>query len=311
MHRPEPNHAGRVSTAWCLPPERERNVMSELQIQPLTRDEMDVAVEWAAAEGWNPGLDDADAFFAADPEGFLGGFLGGIPVAVISVVAYGAAFGFLGFYIVHPEHRGRGYGMQLWNAGMARLGERTIGLDGVVAQQDNYARSGFVLAHRNIRYGGIAATPDAPADPGIVEAGEGLPPALIDGVIAYDRPLFPGPRDGFVRRWIAPPARRMVACLSDRMVDGYGVIRPCRTGYKIGPLFADTPETAEALFDALVAPHAGAPIFLDVPEPNEAARALAERRGLAPVFETARMYRGVAPALPLDRIFGITSFELG
>lgn len=33
--------------------------------------------------------------------------------------------------------------------------------------------------------------------------------------------------------------------------------------------------------------------------------------GLAPVFETARMYRGAMPRLPLERIFGITSFELG
>jgi len=29
------------------------------------------------------------------------------------------------------------------------------------------------------------------------------------------------------------------------------------------------------------------------------------------VFETARMYRGAAPDLPVDRWFGVTSFELG
>ncbi len=28
-------------------------------------------------------------------------------------------------------------------------------------------------------------------------------------------------------------------------------------------------------------------------------------------FETARMYTGPAPALPLRRIFGVTTFELG
>jgi hypothetical protein len=32
---------------------------------------------------------------------------------------------------------------------------------------------------------------------------------------------------------------------------------------------------------------------------------------MSPVFETARMYKGAAPKLPLERIFGITSFELG
>jgi phosphoglycolate phosphatase-like HAD superfamily hydrolase len=48
-----------------------------------------------------------------------------------------------------------------------------------------------------------------------------------------------------------------------------------------------------------------------VPEPNAAAVALAERHGLQPVFETARMYRGPAPSEPLTRIYGVTTFELG
>ena len=52
-------------------------------------------------------------------------------------------------------------------------------------------------------------------------------------------------------------------------------------------------------------------VFLDCPEPNRPATDLAARYGLSPVFETARMYRGAAPALPLARIYGITTFELG
>ena len=36
-----------------------------------------------------------------------------------------------------------------------------IGLDGVVAQQENYRKSGFELAYANVRYGGtVAALPD-------------------------------------------------------------------------------------------------------------------------------------------------------
>ena len=38
---------------------------------------------------------------------------------------------------------------------------------------------------------------------------------------------------------------------------------------------------------------------------------LALRNGMQPCFETARMYTGTFPALPLDKVFGITSFELG
>ena len=70
-------------------------------IRPMIRPEIDLAVDWAAAEGWNPGLADAACFRAQDPTGFLVGRIGDEAVAVISAVKYGASFGFIGFYIYH------------------------------------------------------------------------------------------------------------------------------------------------------------------------------------------------------------------
>lgn len=284
--------------------------MPDLDIRTMTPEDVALAVDWAAAEGWNPGLGDAAAFRLADPDGFLVGRIAGEPVAVISVVAWGPAFGFLGFYIVRPEDRGKGYGLALWRAGMERLGSRTVGLDGVVAQQSAYARSGFEFAHRNVRYAGPAAAVET-ADPRIVAVGAARPAGLAGAVAAWDRPFFPGPRAAFLRNWIAAPAHRTLAFIEADAIRGYGTIRPCREGLKVGPLFADAPEVADRLFAALVARHRGATVALDVPEPNAEAVALARRHGLAPVFETARMYRGPAPDLPLARIYGITSFELG
>ncbi len=86
----------------------------------------------------------------------------GAPVATVSCVNYGASFSFLGFYIVRKDLRGRGYGLRIWNAAIAHAGARVIGLDGVVAQQDNYRKSGFTLAYANVRYGGTVAAPAAP-----------------------------------------------------------------------------------------------------------------------------------------------------
>src|SRR5437868_6705655 len=100
---------------------------------------------WAADEGWNPGNTDIHAFFATDPGGFLVGRLDGEPVTCISVVEYGQAFEFLGFYIARPAVRGKGYGIVTWDAGVKRLAGRNVGLDGVVAQQANYKKSGFRL----------------------------------------------------------------------------------------------------------------------------------------------------------------------
>lgn len=284
--------------------------MSDLVVRTMSPSDIDRAVDWAAAEGWNPGLDDAAAFRVADPDGFLMGFIGDEPVASISAVRYGAGFGFIGFYICRPAFRGRGHGLALWRAGMAHLAGRTVGLDGVVVQQAAYARSGFALAHRNVRYGGAAPAGEI-ADPRIVEVGARHPVGLAGSVAAYDTVFFPAPRIAFIRAWIAPPGRRTVAFVEDDAIRGYGCIRACRQGFKIGPLFADDDTIAARLFAALTSRHAGEPVLLDVPEPNAAAVALAERNGLTPAFETARMYKGPAPALPLDRIYGITTFELG
>ena len=97
----------------------------------------------------------------------------------------------------------------------------------------------------------------------------------------------------------------------DGRLAAWGVIRPCRTGHKIGPLVADDRTAAETVFTALVMAAGSGEVFLDVPSVNRDAVALAQAHGLAPVFETARMYTGPIRPLRLDRVFGVTTFELG
>jgi hypothetical protein len=273
----------------------------------MKRQEIDLAVAWAAAEGWNPGLEDAECFYRADPEGFLVGLIDDEPVATISVVRYGESFGFLGFYIVKPEYRGRGMGLEIWNAGLQRLEGRVVGLDGVVVQQENYRKSGFTLAYRNIRYMGVASG-----------SRDNLPEAVplssisFEEVAAYDQPFFPDDRRAFLQCWTSREGSRAFGIRQNDELSGYGLIRPCLNGYKIGPLFADRPKLAESLFRALEGSlPEGSPIFLDIPEVNPAALELVHRHNMSVVFETARMYKGPAPQLPVERIFGVTTFELG
>ncbi|HSI42003.1 MAG TPA: GNAT family N-acetyltransferase [Xanthobacteraceae bacterium] len=275
-----------------------------LRIRPLAVNEIPLAVEWAAREGWNPGLGDAACFGTVDAEGFLVAELDGEPAATLSVVNYDDSFAFLGFYIVRPDLRGRGIGWALWQAGMAHAGGRSVGLDGVTAQQANYARAGFAFSHRNIRFGGRVASRPAPAT---VALGD-VPFAQVE---ASDAQVFPAPRTVFLRRWIAAPGHVGRALLRDGRLAGWGVIRPAGAGHKIGPLVAEDALAADTVFAALADAVAGAELFLDVPEPNAAAVALAERHGLAPVFETARMYSGPVRPVALDRLYGVTGFELG
>lgn len=280
--------------------------MTDLSIRVMRPEEIDIAIDWAAAEGWNPGLADASCFGAEDPQGFLIGELDGRPAATVSCVDYGAGFAFLGFYIVRPDLRGQGHGLTIWNAAIDHAGARVIGLDGVVAQQSNYRKSGFELAYRNIRYGGAPAGLEASREDVI-----DLATVSFAILAADDATVFPAPRTAFLRAWTRAPGHVGRAVVRDGRLAGWGVIRPCRQGAKVGPLIADDRPAAEAVLAALLAEAGEGGIFLDAPAVNRAAVALAEGLGLAPVFETARMYTGAIAPIRIDRVFGVTTFELG
>ncbi|MGQ4387332.1 GNAT family N-acetyltransferase [Streptomyces sp. SAS_270] len=277
----------------------------DLVVTQASLDDWPVISGWAADEGWNPGLSDGPSFFTQDPEGFFLGRIGGEPVSAISVVNYGADYAFLGCYLVRPDLRGRGYGIATWKTGLAHAEGRTVGLDGVVAQQDNYRQSGFELAYRTARFSGTA--PVGETAPGVRPAEA----ADFEAITAYDSACYPADRPLFVQRWLATPGHRTVVRHVDGRLTGYGVIRPARDALRIGPLFADTAEDARALFLALTADAAGSEVAIDIPRTTTAGIALAEEFGLTPSFETARMYTGPVRPFAGERIYGVTTLELG
>jgi GNAT superfamily N-acetyltransferase len=273
----------------------------------MKRSEMDFAIQLAAKEGWNPGLHDAECFYRTDPDGFFVGLLDeNQPVGCISAVSYNGKFGFIGLYIVAAEHRGKGFGTALWRRAMQRLDGHNIGLDGVVGQQANYRKSGFNLAYRNMRYQGADLRSTSRKD--LVP----LHQLSWKRLVNYDSRFFPVRRIQFLSTWVRMPDSHGGAVVRSGRVTGYGIIRRCRNGFKVGPLFADNEQIAGAILTGL-SKHIprGEPIFLDVPEVNPAAVRLVERCGMTKVFETARMYTGPLPEIDLEGMFGVTTFELG
>jgi GNAT superfamily N-acetyltransferase len=288
---------------------------NNLLIRNMNRAEVDQLVGWAAREGWNPGLHDADVFWATDPGAFIAADLDAELIGGGAITAYDGVFGFMGFFIVRPEFRGRGLGNTLWQARRERLIARlhpgaTIGMDGVFGMQAYYAQGGFVFAHRDLRY--RAEIPAGPLDLPTPDAGV-IPLADVpfDELLAYDRTCFPALRPAFLKAWTAQPDALALGFRRDGALRGYGVVRRCREGCKVGPLFADDGATANTIYAHLSRFAAGGPLFLDVPENNPDAMALARRHGMTEVFGCARMYLGPAPALAHERIFGVTTFELG
>lgn len=286
----------------------------KLEIRNMTRPEVDQLVDWAAREGWNPGLHDADIFWATDPEAFIAADLDGALIGGGAITSYGDEFGFMGFFIVKPEYRGRGLGNTLWYARRDRLIARlkpgaTIGMDGVFDMQAYYAKGGFSFSHRHLRFRTLIPThaTDQLPEKDIVPLAE----VPFDHVIGYDQSCFPALRPGFLIEWISQPDALALGCYRDNRLYGYGVIRRCREGCKIGPLFADDAWVANALYTQLATFAEGGPLFLDVPENNPTAMALVKKHNMAEVFGCARMYLGTFPILAEERIFGITTFELG
>lgn len=264
-----------------------------------------VAVAWAAAEGWNPGLDDGQRFLAADPGAFLGTERDGEVVASVSCALYGPGYAFIGFYIVRPDLRGRGLGRPLFDRALARADGRVVGLDAVLEQEAAYERCGFETSHRNVRWRllGGGARRAGLVDLRSLPAGE---------LVAYDAAIFGIERGRFLRAWTDRPPGHALAYVRDGALAGYGLLRACRTGAKIGPLLADDVEAADALLTGLLA--AAGPdteVFIDMPTANPATRELRATRSMEPVFETARMYLHGEPLEDLHRIFGVTTLEFG
>ncbi|MEH2273905.1 MAG: GNAT family N-acetyltransferase [Nostoc sp.] len=274
------------------------------RVRPMTKDDLKIALSWAASEGWNPGIDDVDNFYIADPGGFLIGELNGQPISCISVVRYSAKFNFIGIYLVKPEERGKGFGLKTWQEALKLISNQPAALDAVLQQVNNYQRFGFKPAHSHLRYQGII---NGKISPDVTD----LKNLDFEQLCRYDERYFPSSRPHFLSTWINQPHGQGYAIINDANLVGYGVIRKATDGFKIAPLFAENEEIAEKLFLALVTYAEISPIYVDVPNINEAAILLFEKYQMTSVFEYVRMYTEEPPNIDWHKIFAITTLELG
>ena len=272
----------------------------------MKRTELDVVLDWAAAEGWNPGLDDAEAFWATDPEGFFVAEQQGELLAAISVVRHSKSFAFLGLYICQAEHRGRGIGLSLWNDAIAHAGNRTVGLDGVAEQQANYERSGFKRVGATTRYSG---RPSALSHNRVVDATD----ADISELIALEATASGWKKQTYLYHWFAPTANRQTVVIrEDENIVAAATFRRCREGVKIGPFLAKHAQLAAPLLQHISA-CVDAEIIIDVPAEASDVALICQKQNMLPIFGTARMFRGTIaePAAEASFQYCPSTLELG
>lgn len=281
----------------------------DLAFGAMTRAEVTTLFEWAAAEGWNPGPNDADSAWRCDPAAFVALRRGDELIGGGSIMTLDPHFGFMGLFIMRADQRGNGLGTRLWHHRLQQLRARlapnaTIAMEGVYDMVPFYAKGGFVYAHRTLRFEGIA---HGTADP----AAETLDQVSFAAFDAMDRACAPAPRTALLHAWATQDGHFGLALREHDKLVACGVARPALKGYKLGPVYADSPALAERLLAALLDRLRDQFVQIDIPEPNTAAVAWAEGQGFSQSFGCARMYHGPVPALPLERIYGVLSLEFG
>jgi GNAT superfamily N-acetyltransferase len=276
---------------------------------PMSEAETATLATWAAAEGWNPGPFDLATAWRVESQAFIALRHHGVLAGGGCGLSYGGRFGFMGLFIVDRPWRSQGLGARLWHHRLHHLLARlqpdaAIGMDGVIDMVPFYRRGGFEPAYRHVRYQGVAR-------PSLGAAAEPLSHVSFDRIQAFDDRYSPAPRHSFLRAWLAQPGIRALVVRSGDEVLGYGVMRPCLKGFKLGPLLAVDADVASTLVNQLLSMVPGEQVQWDVPEANAAAVQLARAKGLVPSFACMRMYRGAQPRVPLDAVFGATSLEFG
>ena len=290
-------------------------------------DELKFVSELSEQEGWALGQNELQCIFSSDPSGFFVGELDGKQISHIGVMK-NDHFAFVSLFLVDKAYRGRGYGSQTWQAGLASVcKDCNVGLDAVEGMIAYYEKKGFQQAWIDHAYV-ISASSTAKVLAGSTQLAPGITikpigEAEFDAIFAYDTAVFGTPRHNFLETLITLPESLGFAAVNEKGgLVGYTVSEKMRreeNGVRIGPLFADNDHVAQSLLQAISTtmaaqdPHGDAEITLVVPDINPAAINLIDNvLSVKPAFHLVRMFtKGVPQNMDMLKTFAITSIGLG
>lgn len=283
-----------------------------IDICPMDEKSLKIIAKFTAKESWNPGKYEASSLLAAAGSGFKVLKIDGEPIASLCSTRY-SKFSFLGHYFVRPDFRGKGFGKLLWDVTLGELVDcSSIGLNGVLQQVENYEKSGFLKTEfHNIRWFGSPKKTDTSFFNSHTSLRQDFP---LTRLVDYDSSIFSTQRAVFLSQWLKMPESQTLSAVDEAgNLRGYACVSVSEDGYKIAPLFADSVEIAEQLYNGVVhfVGNKGN-VYLDTCENNPAACALAQKIGLKELFRTLPMWKGgPEPSTDFGRVYSITAQELG
>lgn len=282
------------------------SIDDDLMIMTASTNDMKWILSMSQNEKWNPGIKDGLAFQLADPTGFFIAVLNGHRIGCVAAVRYPNS-AHIGYFAVVKSHRGKGYGMQLFEHAMNHLNGYNICLDAVSLQIENYKRFGFRYAHGTRRC--VGTIKGKATNCKNIHQAKDIP---FDRLLQYDTRHVPSQRKNFLISWISVGTDQSLVYLDDdNSIKGFASIRQGVDANRVGPVFAETVDIAESLLYALCGQSTHTKVDFDIPQSNTEGLRLAERLQLHPFAHNARMYTGDIPDLPLSNIFAFTCAELG
>lgn len=283
--------------------------MTQIIVRPLTSTDLPLGMRLKSAAGWNQTEADWRRALSLDPQGSFVGQLDGADVGTVASVTFGPV-AWIGLMLVDPAARGRGVGKRLMLAALEYLDRRgvmTVRLDATPQGEPLYRQLGFAADFLLHRWSGRPQTRESKIPSEIAPIG----PANLSAVAQLDRQITRTDRSPLIAALLDETPRLAHLVRRDDRVAGYLLSRAGTNATQIGPCLADDPDAGAALLRFALARLADQPVFIDIPEVNEPARAIAQEHGLAIQRPLQRMTRGAKVAEQAEKIWAAFGPEKG
>jgi len=293
---------------------RDEGLSSDVSIRFMTAADIPAGLELCRAAHWNQTARDWEFLLSYGPEAALAAEEEGRVVGTVATVPYGP-FTWISMVLVDPLSRGKGIGRLLLERGLALLAPGVVArLDATAAGEPLYRSLGFEAEYGLTRWFVDAMpTPERPAD--VSEAAPSarpLAPRDWPMILKMDRHVFGASRAALLERMAAEaPEYAWVLEVNERL-RGYMFGRHGHVREHLGPLIADTLESAHVILEACLSSHASQSFFIDVPDRDDRWADLLAARGFAIERPFLRMYRRrlAAPGVS-SVVYAVTGPEFG
>ncbi|MBM7074665.1 hypothetical protein JQC92_22080 [Shewanella sp. 202IG2-18] len=287
--------------------------MQSFEIREATAEDIMEIYGTMVVEQWNPGVFDQVTYSKSKSVHMFVGVMDGRVVSSCCACIYDTQFAFFGLYLVFdPKNRGKGYGLSTYQHRlriMEQMGVKSIGCDGALEQTHNYAKNGFVDNYLNRRFSYFVTGSELINEHISIDKLGNKTLALFETKFVYE------PRLEFISTWLdSDPTMKFASKYNEeKELLAVGIARQAQTGFRVGPIYANSLESAKEIIHALAAQlPQDAELLIDIPEANcHSDHFIKDLRLRNNDFECMRMYRGPVPAAALDQVYGVCTLEVG